>query len=165
MPDKLTDSEIVKALECCVEYKQLCPSSCPMHNDKECVPKLKKYALDLIKRLENDVMAKEYEYDDMLYQRNSVERHLEGAQAELEQYKDYTEKWMEKCDDVQAENERLKFLLECEEAKYDKCAKRFYKEGIKEFADRLKEKGFILLRHKMILSSDIDNLLKELVGE
>ena len=38
-----------------------------------------------------------------------------------------------------AEIERSKYLLDCEEKKYDLCAKRFFKEGVKEFAERLCE--------------------------
>lgn len=39
-----------------------------------------------------------------------------------------------------AEIERLKDLLKYEEAKYDSCAKQFYKAGVKEFAERLESK-------------------------
>lgn len=37
----------------------------------------------------------------------------------------------------QAEIERLKKLLAESDTSYNKCAKRFYKEGIKEFAESL----------------------------
>lgn len=37
----------------------------------------------------------------------------------------------------QADNERLKKLLAEADTSYNKCAKRFYKEGIKEFAESL----------------------------
>ena len=66
------------------------------------------------------------------------------------------------------ENERLNFLLN---DAYEnnrglvELLERAKAEAYKEFAERLKEKGFIILHHKMILSSDIDNILKELVGE
>lgn len=63
----------------------------------------------------------------------------------------------------QADNERLKKLLEKADVNYNKCAKRFYKEGVKEFAERLKEKsrypsGTIYVEH-------IDNLVKEMAGD
>ena len=38
----------------------------------------------------------------------------------------------------QADNERLKKLLAEADVNYNKCAKRFYKEGIKDFTERLK---------------------------
>lgn len=37
----------------------------------------------------------------------------------------------------QADNERLKRLLAEADTSYNKCAKRFYKEGIKDFAESL----------------------------
>ena len=73
----------------------------------------------------------------------------------------------------QADNERLKKLLEEAEAKYTKCAKRFYKEGIKEFAKRLKEYYINHKRYKRpyahtlidYLFDIIDDLVKEMVGD
>ena len=70
-----------------------------------------------------------------------------------------------------AEIERLKKLLAEEEEKYNLCAKRFYTEAIKEFAERLKNK--ILTTYKStdgtciyeINNSTIDNLVKEMVGD
>ena len=49
---KLTDNEVVKALECCVESKHICPHTCPMLKNKECLESLRKNALDLINRLQ-----------------------------------------------------------------------------------------------------------------
>lgn len=53
MPDKLTDSEIVKALECCIGFDSCEERQCPMV--KECgkdIDSVYKYALDLINRLQ-----------------------------------------------------------------------------------------------------------------
>lgn len=52
MPDKLTDLEIIKALECCTLSKQICPKNCPLANDRGCMVKVKENALDLINRLQ-----------------------------------------------------------------------------------------------------------------
>ena len=38
-------------------------------------------------------------------------------------------------------------------------------EAIKEFAERLKEESFTICHHKMVLLSDIDNLVKEMAGD
>ncbi len=75
----------------------------------------------------------------------------------------------EKIKEQQAEIERLKRLLAEEEAKYSVCAKQFYKEGAKDFSERLKallpndgmspEGRFKFGRIK---SLDIDNLLQEM---
>ena len=67
------------------------------------------------------------------------------------------------------EIERLKYLLDYEEKKYDLCAKRFFKEGVKEFAERLKSEidirpTYSREQNKYVFFL-IDNLLKEMVGE
>lgn len=65
----------------------------------------------------------------------------------------------------QAEIERLKDLLKYEEAKYDRCAKQFYKAGVKEFVERLKEKQRTFIgdgyAYEFIPSIEIDVLLAE----
>lgn len=75
----------------------------------------------------------------------------------------------EKIKEQQAEIERLKRLLAEEEAKYSVCAKQFYKEGAKDFSERLKallpndgmspEGRFKFGRIK---SLDIDDILEEM---
>lgn len=53
---KLTDKEIIKALECCLDRELLC-EECPLHNNFYpclCMNKLKKYSLDLIHRLQSE---------------------------------------------------------------------------------------------------------------
>ena len=73
-----------------------------------------------------------------------------------------------------AEIERLKRLLEEEEAKYKECAKRFYKEAIKEFASAYKDQiknytgmftdeGFYV-SHEAVLSA-ADFVLNRMVGD
>ena len=68
-----------------------------------------------------------------------------------------------------AEIERLKKLLEEADVNYNKCAKRFYKEAIKEFADRLKQKSEYYengqgWEGRICYDDDIDKLSKEMVG-
>lgn len=80
----------------------------------------------------------------------------------------------------QADNERLKKLLEEADVNYNKCAKRFYKEAIKEFAKRLnkeaeevvidREGDFVFANDKFYESvadwckETSNNLTKEMVG-
>ena len=70
-----------------------------------------------------------------------------------------------------AEIERLKRLLEEEEAKYKECAKRFYKEAIKEFAEIIKDRypnKYVVWgggAYGITFENFIDNLVKEMVGE
>lgn len=78
----------------------------------------------------------------------------------------------------EADNERLKKLLAEEEAHYQKCAKRFYKEGVKDFAERflkiVHDNHYLLVDR--INSKDygmftigieqaVDEAKKEMVGE
>ena len=64
-----------------------------------------------------------------------------------------------------AEIERLKRLLEEEEAKYKECAKRFYKEAIKEFVKKLKEEFASGVFGASYCRKKIDKLVKEMVGD
>lgn len=90
---ELNRDRIIKALEWCSELR-LCVD-CPMraegyfsHSGNACRKALMENALALIKelaeeneRLRAEVVAKEAEYDDMLHQRNSVEKALETAEV------------------------------------------------------------------------------------
>ena len=122
MPDKLTDKEIVKALECCItnNYGARECVECPLFSCDTCKSDLCKYVLDLINRL-------------------------------------------------QAENERLQQTVE------DKggliLIDNAKAEAYKEFAERLKEKIIVEYNeydeqeYPRARIKDIDNLLKEMVGE
>ena len=61
-----------------------------------------------------------------------------------------------------AEIERLKKILAQEEEKYKLCAKRFYKVGIKDFAEKLKSTYFIDSER---LCCQVDKVFKEMVGD
>ena len=62
----------------------------------------------------------------------------------------------------QAEIERLKKILSEEEEKYKLCAKRFYKVGVKDFAEKLKSTYFIDSER---LCCQVDKVFKEMVGD
>ena len=67
----------------------------------------------------------------------------------------------------QEDIEKLKKLLTEEEEKYKLCAKRFYKLGVKEFAEKLKAR---IIEDFLKYNTDttigyIDNLIKEMVGD
>ena len=51
----MTDNEIIKALKCCVTYKQICPENCPMVGVRQCAVNLRKKALDLINRQKEQI--------------------------------------------------------------------------------------------------------------
>ena len=124
---KLTDEEIIKALECHfneeLDKEPFRCADCPLYNDTSpsCSETLRSYVLDLISR----------------------------QKAEIEELKNY----VNRC--KSGEEYRVKCLLEKPN------------EAIKEFAERLK--SYLLLNKKGSMSvvsfENIDNLLKEMVGE
>lgn len=81
-------------------------------------------------------------------------------------------KYLHKIDLInrqQADIERLKKILAEEEEKYKLCAKRFYKVGVKEFAERLKKESYpfpcaIDVENAVTIRA-IDGLVKEMVGD
>lgn len=78
-------------------------------------------------------------------------------------------------ENIKSEIERLKKLLAEADTSYNKCAKQFYKEGIKEFTERLKNKiktecnpyGKPTFDYdtSLAIMRYIDNLVKEMVGD
>ena len=147
MPEnKLTDSEIVKALECCSSGDTNCCDECPL--DKECgvsipiMEKLMKYALALINRLqaENERLKP---FEDKIAEFKShirVEDMLVFASS--------LEEWLEFCDNLKAEAYKEVFEKINEKAEVRK---------IKIFG------GLHIL--KVVLLHDINELKHEMVGE
>ena len=70
-------------------------------------------------------------------------------------------------ENIKSEIERLKKLLAEADTSYNKCEKRFYKEGIKDFAKKLKEVWWDNGYESPDVNFDdfVDNLVKEMVGE
>ena len=65
----------------------------------------------------------------------------------------------------QAEIERLKKLLTDEEEKYKLCAKRFYKVGVKDFAEELKKKYKDFCVSESDMAFTVDSIVKEMAGD
>ena len=85
MPNKkLTDSEIIEALECCKNDEIIC-MECPYKKAKGCMKKLSADALDLINRL----LAEN-----------------ENCYKFIKQLKEARNLWEDKCKELQAENEQ-----------------------------------------------------------
>lgn len=152
----MTDSENIKAFECCEANGGQSPQcdACPYHyideNNDPCYIEARREILKILNR----------------------------QQAEIETLKAHEEKEHQYCKNVcepkyKEEIEWLKKLLAEEEAKHTQCAKRFYKEGIKDFAKRLKDYYINHKRYKRpyahtlvdVLFDVIDNLVKEMVGD
>ena len=70
-------------------------------------------------------------------------------------------------ENIKSEIERLKKLLAEADTSYNKCAKRFYKEGIKDFAETLK---FVWYDNRydspdIDFEYFIDTIVEEMVGD
>ena len=136
MPNKLTDNEVKKALECCSTYHDVrsC-KNCPL--DGKCEPNLlEQYALDLINR-------------------------REGENKKNETIIRFADKTIES---LKAEVERLKANEEMAEGYADALVEMTKAEAYKEFAEKIKEKTKWLFS-SVSINNEIDNLLNELVGD
>ena len=139
MPNKLTDAEVKKALECCSE--PYCnDNQCPLHkntiNTKDCITQLSTNALDLINR-------------------------LEGENKKNETIIRFADKTIES---LKAEVERLKANEEMAEGYADALVEMTKAEAYKELAERLREKTKWLFS-SVSINNEIDNLLNELVSD
>lgn len=143
---KFTDEEIIKALECC---KDCCCKQCDEEPDFQ-------EAIDLINRQKAEIEQLKRNYDALKYQENLSNRHCRNIcepkyKAEIERLK-----------------ENLNIELEKYATEYDNTIKA---EAYKEFADMVKKNIKEVWNYDngtcscvLVLTKDIDNLLKEMVG-
>lgn len=126
MSNKLTDSEIVKALECISGKAKdwdcdKCPFDCAI-----CTSFVAEKSLDLINRLQAENKDLFYKLEGVMH---SVDKWLDGdelKQDEVNRAITMREKTLKIVEDLQAENERLKTELD--------FAKAFRKETEAEFS-------------------------------
>ena len=128
---KLTDEEIIKALECCSEPFNEC-AGCPLYDD---YPSCEIHIIELINR----------------------------QKAEIEKLKECP-----KCV-YEYDGEMTEYCIQGPCPNF-KTFEQIKSEAYKEFAERLKEKSFKTIRNygltkDVVEVCDIDNLLKEMVGE
>ena len=153
MPDKLTDAEVKKALECCSTYHDVSScQNCPL--DGKCEPNLlEQYALDLINRLEHRIHQQEKTI-------------MEIQNANLIDFKGTIANYKAENESLKAEVERLK---EVNDSFTDigKLYSEIKAEAYREFADRLKDESehFELEKENFVSEEQIDNLLNELAGD
>ena len=131
----MTDNEIIKALECCGDPYSIC-AECPIKDDHGCNEQLANYALDIIKRQQAEIERLESANDKKFNQWNMLAEKTKQHYADL----------------------------------YNEAKDILKSEAVKEFAERLKEKSFKTIRNygltkDVVEVCDIDNLVKEMVGE
>ena len=154
----MTDNEIIKALECC--HKKEC-STCPCYDDEiECGEMLIGHTIDLIKR-------KDEQINGLIAGQETLQIGLAEKNKEVERMqKENNDIWMER-------NRIYQGYLETqhEVKSYRHAYNNAKAEAIKDFAERMKEKGHIpnekwnTTKEKAVYESDIDNLVKELTGQ
>ena len=134
MDKKLTDNEIVKALEDCL--KNEC-DKCPFNNSETCQIDLMKLLFDLINRLEARIGI----YETCNARKDEAIKHLEAENERLKEeiellHSDYT---------------------------YKLVKKKAKSEAYKEFADRLKSIiMWSPKNHISITAKDVEVILKEM---
>ena len=137
----MTDEQIIKALECCIQGDQ-CAYSCPYDDDEsdcnKCTSALAKDALDLINRQKAEIERLKEDFDFNIKLNGLLQEQIDGIDEQIIELDEQIDKL--------------------------NCALQTAKsEAIKEFAVRLKcgvpqETG-------VIRCADVDNLVKEMVGD
>jgi hypothetical protein len=166
----MTDAEIIKALECCTNSLD-CPADCPLYEYAGyCFLALHKPTLDLINRQKTEIerLKTLAELGNMRANDYRVMRDRAlRAEADVEWLKKIrttvNDFWVE-LQGLSIAKGKEKPTLE-ELLEYIEQAKA---EAIREFAERLKERTKMpigTLYGKMVYIKDIDNLVKEMVGE
>jgi hypothetical protein len=164
MDKKLTDAEIVKACKDCLHYEACKGTYSSAKGDEDIL----------------------YDFDGEMYANSGCEDFedkdlINRLQAEIEQYKDYNSKWIEKCEELKAEvfakeQECIDMQEQRDSVEYNlellKQEKSVVKaEAYKEFAELIKkdfENPYIQklgLDFVDFLKGVVDNRLKRTVGE
>jgi hypothetical protein len=175
---RMTDKEIIKALELCGKDPFYCVN-CPFYKNHFCREELREKSLDLINRQQSaiDVYMQENDklktaYIQVSEDRNEIRKETE---AEIKEWKRVVETWQELHEKDKAEIDRLTinmnaFGLGMKQEK--ERADTIRAEAIKEFAERLKDDSWftdLFDRNdypvRAVTKEDIDNLVKEMVGD
>ena len=160
----MTDNEIIKALECCNHnhvWQKECFDCEYATFEGQCGNELIKDALDLINRqkAEIDALRKtilDADYSSITALKAKESWHMENSI--------YIYQLNERIDRLQADNSSMQSTL----AKMSMGVEQAKSEAIKEFAERLKaEQSFYDGQETRIYltEKDLDNLLKEMVGD
>lgn len=172
MTDKLTDSEIVKALE---DALYRIKGAEHLIVPKEGVDNLcngLENALDLINRLQAKAIKEQNKNSKLRNERNRLQAQNKDLAETVHNLTIEKDALFDKAEELKAEIERLKTNLNVElenfATEYDNKIKA---EAYKEFAEKAKEfmhnkfKALDEYEFEYITERDIDNLVKEMVGE
>lgn len=143
----MTDKEIIHVGDICLYFYD---------NDNKSIS-----VVEVIKNLSIDVVVVKFLQVFVDDSGNGLFDYLYGAEKTM----NVSRKYLHKIDLInrqQADIKRLKKILAEEEEKYKLCAKRFYKVGVKDFAEKLKSTYFIDSER---LCCQVDKVFKEMVGD
>lgn len=150
----MTDKEIINVGDICLYFYD---------NDNKSIS-----IVEVVKDLSTDVLVVKFLQVVVDNSGNGLFDYMYRAEKTM----NVSRKYLHKIDLInrqQAEIERLKKLLTDEEEKYKLCAKRFYKVGVKDFAERLKEKSYpfpcAIGVENAVTIRIIDDLAKEMAGD
>ena len=169
----MTDNEIIKALECMASVNEngLC------YAEQENIKRMKEgkpyIVCSNIKDEKFECCPHYQEPFDTCMDDGSHQKALQSALDIITRQKAEIERLKEHLKEVCSCYHRMESLynLKCKELDIsDRLLERNKSEAIKEFAERLKEKSFYCARtdgkdNFMVLEMDIDNIVKEMVGE
>ena len=167
--NKLTDEQIIKALEYCSSSDLGQCRNCPFYEQCENDEQLVKYTLDLIKRKDAVIEQKDIEIDILIKKKEALRDEICELQAENERY--------EKTVGTLATKKDGTVIATLNGNKTEYIPKKLHKifknmavnraksEAIKEFAERLKEQVSHIPAWGSVADKKIDNLVKEMVGE
>ena len=149
----MTDKEIIKALECCVDED--C-DNCPNRSGIFCIVKIESYALDLINRQQEQLEA-------AIAGQETLQKALAEKDEEIKRLKNNVF-----CSVVIDEG-KMRNIVNEKVAEFELDIESIKSEAIKEFAERLKKHydeyddyDDIYARH---MRDDIDFLLDDMVGD
>ena len=146
---KMTDKEIIKALECCIKLNaeprnwEICKKDCPYKFnccDREKEISVEKDILDLINRQQAENNRQKAEIEKLQLSRKQKLKEIEKLTINMNAFGLGMKREKERADTIRA-------------------------EAIKEFADRLKENNEFKYSTGVVFSRNIDNLVAEMVGE
>ena len=143
----MTDKEIINVGDICLYFYD---------NDNKSIS-----IVEVVKDLSTDVLVVKFLQVVVDNSGNGLFDYMYRAEKTM----NVSRKYLHKIDLItyqQAEIERLKKNLAEEEEKYKLCAKRFYKVGVKDFAEKLKSTYFIDSER---LCCQVDKVFKEMVGD
>lgn len=195
MTDKLTDNEIIKVLECCVgdaEGKNC--FDCPLYEIDDCQAHMYLDALDLINRLQAELKVSNEALNNSIKLNNRLETQNKDLAETVHNLTLEKDALFDKAEELKAEVERLKDEIciqykiiderGAEVFRQDRCIRTLhekleidkaeaYKECIEKVEEIICDNTYpdFDVNHKAVniwkaeAYKDINNLLKEMVGE